>query len=190
MTERQKRIKKVKALLAMTMENGASEAEAMFALATARRIMDDEGIDDNDLNFGGESVVEECVVKTDHDKARFRMYFVSPVVDIGRQLQEASSAEGSAYVVRKQMKAAGVPDETIEKVLAHSDPILVRNLAQELTMLPETTAKVDALAGAQATVPGADPLSTPPTPSGGAASTGPESAPVSTPSTEASTTPA
>ncbi len=124
-------------------------------------------------------------LKSEQDRARFRAFFRMPAVDVGRQLAEASSAEGSQYVCRKQMQAAKIPDEVIDKVFAHADPILVRNLAQELTMLPETAAKVDELAGAGKS--GETPLTSPPTASVGEASTGPASPEGSTPSTEAST---
>jgi hypothetical protein len=70
MTERQKKIAKIKALLSKTIENGCTEGEAMAALAKARQMMDESDIDDTDLNFGGESVSEKVKVKTDYDKIR------------------------------------------------------------------------------------------------------------------------
>jgi hypothetical protein len=70
MTARQKRINTIKALLSKTVENGCTEGEAMAALAMARRMMDADGIDDLDLNFGGETVTDKMKVKTDYDKIR------------------------------------------------------------------------------------------------------------------------
>lgn len=70
MTERQKKIAKIKALLAKTVENGCTEEEMNAALALARKLMDDYEIDDTDIQFGGESVTVETVVKTDFDKIR------------------------------------------------------------------------------------------------------------------------
>jgi hypothetical protein len=69
-TERAKRIAKIKALLMKRVENGCTEGEMQAALALARKLMDDYEIDDTDLAFGGEEVTAEAIVRTDHDKIR------------------------------------------------------------------------------------------------------------------------
>lgn len=70
MNTRAQLIAKIKALLSKTVENGCTEAEAMAALAVARRMMDQHEIDATDIAFGGESVTEEVKVKTDFEKIR------------------------------------------------------------------------------------------------------------------------
>lgn len=119
------------------------------------------------------------------DKARFLMFFRPPPIDVKRQLAEATTGSGSEYVVRRQMKIAGVPPGLVDEIVDHDDPMLVRNLAEELTMLPATAAQVDALAGGE----GDNPLTPPPPASGGGESTGPGSAQGSTPSTTLTPTP-
>lgn len=69
--ERKKKIATIKALLAMTVANGASEAEMNFALGRAKKMMDELDIDATDLAFGGEEVRVETVVKPDFDKIRY-----------------------------------------------------------------------------------------------------------------------
>lgn len=71
--DRTSRIAKVKALLAMTVENGCTEAEAMSALTKARAIMDADGIDDFDLAFGGEKVEANAQRAGDRDRVRERL---------------------------------------------------------------------------------------------------------------------
>ena len=71
---RASRIAKVKALLAMTVDNGCTEAEAMSALAKARAIMDADGIDDVDLAFGGEKVEANAKAASDRDRIRERLF--------------------------------------------------------------------------------------------------------------------
>lgn len=67
---RKRLIAKIKALLSKTVENGCTESEALSALTMARKMMDEYEIDDTDLTFGGETVTESRVVKSDHDKVR------------------------------------------------------------------------------------------------------------------------
>jgi hypothetical protein len=71
MTPRQKILERIKALLAKTVENGCTEAEAMTALDKARDIMDAHDITDTDLAFGGEKVVQERTHRNDPDGIRF-----------------------------------------------------------------------------------------------------------------------
>jgi len=71
--DRKALIEKVKALLSMTVERGASEAEMAMALRHAQKLMREHDISDDDLNFGGEQVTRETVVKTDHDRIRNRL---------------------------------------------------------------------------------------------------------------------
>lgn len=70
---RQKRINKIKALLAMTVENGASETEMLHALSAARKLMDEFDISETDLQFNGESVTRETRVVTDFDRIRIKL---------------------------------------------------------------------------------------------------------------------
>jgi hypothetical protein len=77
--DRASRIAKVKALLAMTVENGCTEAEAMSALEKARAIMDADGIDELDLAFGGEKVEANAQCVSDRDRIRDRLF-----VSVGR----------------------------------------------------------------------------------------------------------
>lgn len=73
MTERQKRINKIKALLSKTVEHGCTEGEMKSALSLARRMMDEWEIDDTDLQFSGEGITIETIVKTDFDKIRWHL---------------------------------------------------------------------------------------------------------------------
>jgi hypothetical protein len=114
------------------------------------------------------------------DKRRWLTFFQPPPIDVKRLLQESTTPEGAEYVVREQLKLAGVPDETVQQLLDRSDPIVIRNLAEELTLAAPASAKVDAQAGVTES---ADPLPSAPPPSEGGASTGAPSTPDSAPPT-------
>lgn len=73
MRSRADKIRHVKALMMKTVANGCTEDEALAALELARRMMDEESIDDTDLHFGGESVTAENVTRTDFDKIRNKL---------------------------------------------------------------------------------------------------------------------
>lgn len=63
-------IAKIKALLAKTVANGCTEAEAFAALEKARAMMAEYAIGDDDLSFGGEQCVREGRVAADRDRIR------------------------------------------------------------------------------------------------------------------------
>lgn len=63
-------IEKIKALLAKTVANGCTEAEAMAALAKAREMMAAYSVGEGDLAAGGEEVVREARTVSDRDKIR------------------------------------------------------------------------------------------------------------------------
>lgn len=73
MTARQKLLAKVKALLAMTVERGCTEAEALSALTKARALMDEHDITDTDLTFGGETCAVNTQTKDDRYDVRARL---------------------------------------------------------------------------------------------------------------------
>lgn len=104
-TEKKKKIEIIKALLSKTVENGCTEDEMASALALAKKLMDQNDLDETDLQFGGESVTVETVVKTDFDKIRGEL-----VVPVGR------FCHCSAWVVGKgsdTISFAGLESETI-----------------------------------------------------------------------------
>lgn len=74
MTARASLIAKIKALLAKTVANGCTEAEAMSALAMAQRMMAEHDIAQADMTEEAEGVTAAHVVKTDHDKIRDRLF--------------------------------------------------------------------------------------------------------------------
>jgi hypothetical protein len=123
---------------------------------------------------------QQADLATEHldadQKARFLTYFQPPAIDIAEMLQTARAAEGADYVVRSQMQAAQVPGELIDNILSNADPMLIRNLAMELTQAPQTLAKL----GAEEKP---DPLPQPAGASGDSPATGQETAPVTSPST-------
>jgi len=77
MTNRKALLAKVRALLAKTVENGCTEAEAMAALAKARELMDEYDLTDTDLAFGGEEVKAE--ERNVADRHRIRDYLATAV---------------------------------------------------------------------------------------------------------------
>lgn len=73
MTNRKELLAKIKALLAKTVENGCTEAEAMSALSVARRLMDEHDVAQRELDFGDEQVTDETSIKPDWDRVRSRL---------------------------------------------------------------------------------------------------------------------
>lgn len=73
-TPRQKLLAKIKALLAKTVANGCTEAEALSALETAHRLMTDYDVTDNDLSFAGETARVNTEPKDDSDDIGGRMF--------------------------------------------------------------------------------------------------------------------
>jgi hypothetical protein len=143
-------------------------------------------IEDNATRIFVQDATGKPIPGGERAKSQFLLVFQAAPIDVRRLLDEALTTDGSAYVVRRQLKLAGVPDELIEEIIEHDDPALVRNLAEELTMLPATAAKINALAGTQ---DGADPLQSAPPPQDGALSTGENSNPDSESSTPKTPTP-
>lgn len=90
-SDREKLIAKIKALLSMTVENGASEAEMFMGLSRARKLMDEHGVTENDLKFNGETVGAYRKVKTDFDKIRDQL-----VTPVGTFCECRSWKEGSS----------------------------------------------------------------------------------------------
>lgn len=65
---------KVRALLAKTVQNGCTEAEAMAALDVARKLMAEHEITEADLAAGVEGVEIDRRTKTDREDARDKLY--------------------------------------------------------------------------------------------------------------------
>jgi hypothetical protein len=112
-------------------------------------------------------------------RARFRLVMPDPPVDIADLLARVRSPDGAERVVRAQFALAGVPAETIDKVVAQAEPMLLRRLADELSMAAPAEARLgvkeeesaDPLPGGRGapddspgTTPGTSPGSAPPTP--------------------------
>lgn len=64
---------KIKAMLAMTVANGCTEAEAMTALAKAREWMTEYEVTETDLTFGGEEAQIHTEPRDDRDDIRGRL---------------------------------------------------------------------------------------------------------------------
>lgn len=64
---------KIKAMLAMTVENGCTEAEALAAMTIARKWMAEHDLTDEDFTFGGEQVRAEKKRQEDRNRIRFFM---------------------------------------------------------------------------------------------------------------------
>lgn len=70
MSDRKALIAKIQALLAKTVKNGCTEAEAMSALEKARAMMADHDVDQDDLTFGGETCIDHSTTAKDRDRVR------------------------------------------------------------------------------------------------------------------------
>ena len=80
-TERTRLLDKVRALLAKTMDNGCTEAEALAALAKVRAMIDAYEISDDELALTKE---EKAIIRPsagDHDKYGVKLCFVIAVAD-------------------------------------------------------------------------------------------------------------
>ncbi len=73
MASRKDILVKIKALLAKTVANGCTEAEAFAALAKAQAMMSAHDISDEDLTFGGEGAEKASRVVSDRDRIRDRL---------------------------------------------------------------------------------------------------------------------
>ncbi len=98
------------------------------------------------------------------EKARFLRYFPDPAIDIADMLRRARASDGAEYVVGTSLRSANVPDDAVKSVLANSDPMMIRNLAEELTLAGPTLDKLGAN--------DKDPLASPPAEAGGSQETG------------------
>lgn len=74
MADRASLIAKIQALLAKTVGNGCTEAEAIAALELARKLMDQHDVGDTDLAFGGEQAGIEARRVSDRDRIRNRLH--------------------------------------------------------------------------------------------------------------------
>lgn len=72
-TPRQKLLRRIKALLQMTVARGCTEGEALAALDKARDLMDEYDVSETDLTFGGESAKIHTEPKGDRDDIRARL---------------------------------------------------------------------------------------------------------------------
>jgi hypothetical protein len=104
-------------------------------------------------------------------KARFLMYFDPPppdVLELSQRLRTAGD-DGIGYVLDRQLRVAGVPDDVRAAFLANVDPQLQWKLADVVC----STRIADAKAAQQSEDPGsgADPLPAPPLTSGGSPTT-------------------
>ncbi len=70
-------LEKIKALLAKTVANGCTEAEALAALEKARAMMAEHEVTEADLSFGGEEVRAQAKRQEDRDRTRL---FLAPAV--------------------------------------------------------------------------------------------------------------
>lgn len=99
---------------------------------------------------------DEATSHLDADaKARFLTYFQPPAIDVMQLAERVLSPEGGEYVCKYAMKKAGVADDVIKSLLASSDPLLIRKLADELATASRSKA--------EAAIPneGASPLTPP-----------------------------
>lgn len=120
--------------------------------------------------------MNEAGVSDKEQRGRWRTYFSTPTIDVGRQLYEiGSTAAGVAYVIRDCMKRADVPADQIEIVL-ESDPIQLGDLAQALTDAEPAAKAADAMV-AEEDEASDDPLSVPSGGSDASTSTGTPSTP-------------
>jgi hypothetical protein len=98
-------------------------------------------------------------------KARFLRFWTDPALDVAEMIRRSTSPAGVDYVVNCQLKKAGVPDAVRETLLDTADPMLLRQLAEELTYSGQTMAKLSA----EATP---NPLASPASESAGSPETG------------------
>lgn len=73
MSARSKLIERIKAFFARAADKASTEAEIAIALRQARKMMAEHDVTEDDLNFGGEEVRKNTVVKTDHDRIREKL---------------------------------------------------------------------------------------------------------------------
>lgn len=92
MTNRQKMIERIRALLSKTVERGATEAEMASALAKAREMMDAHDLSEGDLREEEERVTREMRVRTDHDDVRSHL-----TPSVGRFCRCSSWKERGVY---------------------------------------------------------------------------------------------
>jgi hypothetical protein len=71
--DRTRLIERIKAFFARAADAASTESEIEIALRQARKMMAEHEVTDDDLNFGGEQVTRETVVKTDHDQVRNKL---------------------------------------------------------------------------------------------------------------------
>ena len=129
--------------------------------------------------WAADRVNKQTALATAHldkdEKARFLMYFQPAPVDILDIATHALSPDGAIDIVDRQMKAAGVPENIRNTVIATGDPMQIRGLASQLSSSGVAAAQIKE--GSEAN---ADPLAVPKAASSDAATTGASSSPSST----------
>lgn len=120
----------------------------------------------------------------DEHKARFRLYYSPPQIDVAELANELRTPAGIERVLTTCLGAAGVPAETVQKLIDNEDAMALRALAGELSSVRRAVAQLEANSGDEGKQK-TDPSNAPPVISGGVPSTGPASTPDSAKPTDA-----
>lgn len=87
-------------------------------------------------------VIAEATAHLDPEtKARFLTYYAPPPVDTASVARELLTPAGVEELLRTQFKAASVPAADVDSLLTLADPVLLRNLAEELSTAQQAAAK-------------------------------------------------
>jgi hypothetical protein len=116
---------------------------------------------------------------TAEERARFRTFWQSPPMDTRFVAQYALSPEGTAYVVDHCLAKAGVAEADRKRVLEENDPLLLRNLADELTFAARLNERLK-IEGEDASPLPESPVASSGSPATGGPITGDSSAPTAT----------
>jgi hypothetical protein len=110
-------------------------------------------------------------------KARFRLYYSSPLIDVADLANELRTPEGIARVLHTCLEAAGATAEVVDKLIDNEDPMALRALAKELASTQKAAAELEERSGDGGK--GSDPTNAASAISGAAPSTGDSSQPAS-----------
>lgn len=77
-------------------------------------------------------------------KARFRLFFRPPPIDLLTLADEGRTPDGVAYVLAAQFDKAGVPPEDRDALLANGDPVQLRALADKVLSARQAAATLAA----------------------------------------------
>jgi hypothetical protein len=80
-------------------------------------------------------------------KARFRLYFAEPLFDVAAVADELRTAQGVAFVLQTCLSKAGVPGETIEKLIDNADPLALRALAGQIASVDKAVVTLQEQSG-------------------------------------------